>query len=253
MKHLFILLAMAITTKANAQQFDLQTIQSFEISLDDVMEIIDKEIVIRKLEEVENAFEKNPNELNSVRLGLIYHEIALNLTFFDKTKQYAGYAQKSYDILTRLSNDPKTTSELFIYIESYRASAISLVAAETRKLKLLGVAFELFEQAVSKYAAVSPRPEFMRGSVAENLPSFMRKKRKYARIDFESIIKKQEANPEYADFRVMSFAYWGWAKAHKKKKFRKQAITYLNKAIEIDPEYKAGRKRAEELKKNYSK
>ena len=50
----------------------------------------------------------------------------------------------------------------------------------------------------------------------------------------------------------MSFSYWAWARANSGKKYRQQAITYLNKAIEIDPNYNAGRKRAEELKEKYS-
>lgn len=239
-------------TKINAQTLDLKKIASYETTLDDVMEIIDKELVKEKLKEVEKDFQKNKNELNSVRLGLIYHDIALNLTFFDKTKKYAGYAQKSYDVLTKLSENKNTTPELMIFIESYRASSLSLVAGETTKLSMLGDAFIIFKNTIKKYASVSPRPEFMRGSVAENLPFFMWKKRKFAKTDFESIIKKQERNSKYADFRIMSFSYWAWARANSGKKYRQQAIKYLNKAIEIDPNYKAGRKRAEELKEKYS-
>lgn len=239
-------------TKVNAQALDLDKLANYEITLDDVMEIIDKDLVKEKLNEVENEYNSNKNEINTLRLGLIYHEIALNLTFFDKTKKYAGYAQKSYNILTELSENKNTTPELMIYIESYRASSLSLVAGENTKLSLLGTAFDIFESTVKKYASFSPRPEFMRGSVAENLPFFMWKKTKFAKIDFESIIKKQEKNNDYADFRIMSFSYWAWARANKGKKHREQALKYLNKAILIDPKYKAGRKRAEELKEKYT-
>jgi len=238
-------------TNLTAQKLDLKKLAVYEINLDDVMEIIDKDLVKEKLKEVENDFNDNKNEINTLRLGLIYHEIALNLTFFDKTKKYAGYAKRSYDVLTKLSENPTTTPELMIYIESYRASALSLVAGENTKLSLLGKAFDIFENTINKYALVSPRPEFMRGSVAENLPFFMWKKRKFAKKDFNSIIKKQEINNDYADYRIMSFSYWAWARANKGKKHRKQAIAYLNKAIEIDPNYMAGRKRAEELKEKY--
>ena len=253
MKYLFILLILTTMTTLNAQEINLEKLAIYETTLDDVMEIIDKELVKKKMKEVENDFQNDSNEFNTVRLGLIYHDIALNLTFFDKTKKYAGYAQKSYDILTKLSKNEETTPELMIYIESYRASSLSLVAGENTKLSLLGKAFEIFENTVNKYSSISPRPEFMRGSVAENLPFFMWKKRKFAKIDFESIIKKQEKNNNYADFRIMSFSYWAWARANKSKKNREQAIKYLNRAIEIDPNYKAGRKRAEELKEKYGK
>ncbi|MBX2952920.1 MAG: hypothetical protein KF870_10460 [Leadbetterella sp.] len=46
----------------------------------------------------------------------------------------------------------------------------------------------------------------------------------------------------------MSFTYWAWARQHQAAKYREQALHYLNRAIALDPEYKAGRKRAEELK-----
>jgi tetratricopeptide (TPR) repeat protein len=252
MKHLFILLTIVTITNLNAQTLDLKKLAVYEATLDDVMEIIGKELVKEKLKEVEDNYRNKSNELNTVRLGLIYHDVALNLTFFDKTKKYNGYAQKSYNILTKLSENKQTTPELMVYIESYRASSLSLVSGETRKLALLSDAFEIFENAVKKYASVSPRPEFMRGSVAENLPFFMWKKRKYAKIDFESIINKQKKDASYADFRIMSFSYWAWARANNGKKYRQQAIEYLNMAIEIDPNYKAGRERAEELKEKYS-
>lgn len=252
MKHLLILFALVTMTKVNAQTLDLNRIASYETTLDDVMEIIDKELVIKKLKEVEEDFRKDSTEITTVRLGLIYHDIALNLTFFDKTKAYAGYAQRSYNVLTELSEHKNTTPELMIFIESYRASSLSLVAGETKRLGLLGKSFEIFSSAIEQYGSVSPRPEFMRGSVAENLPFFMFRKKKFAKVDFESIINKQESNPNYADFRIMSFSYWAWARANSKKRYREQAIKYLNKAIEIDPNYKAGRKRAEELKKRYT-
>jgi hypothetical protein len=35
---------------------------------------------------------------------------------------------------------------------------------------------------------------------------------------------------------------------HQSKKYRTTSISYLDKAIELDPNYNAGRKRAEELK-----
>jgi len=59
MKHLFILLTVitiATMTKAKAQTFDLKRLASYETTLDDVMEIIDKKLVKEKLKEVEDDF-----------------------------------------------------------------------------------------------------------------------------------------------------------------------------------------------------
>jgi hypothetical protein len=243
----FNILAMAITNRSDVQQLDFSKLKTFGQQLDDVMELIDTTELKAKLREVEQQFRQDPTELNKVRLGIIYHETALNLGFFAKT-EYKGYARNSFDQLTELFNSSATTKELLPFIASYRASALALVSAETKKLKLLGIAFALFNEAVSKYAVVSYLPEFLRGSVAENLPWFLFAKRKFAKQDFKSIIGKQQTNPDYANSKTMSFTYWAWANQHKGKRFRKQAIAYLDKAIELDPDYKAGRAKAEELK-----
>jgi hypothetical protein len=232
---------------AQSQPFEFLKLKSFEHQLDDVMELIDTTQLKIKLTEVEENFKRNPNEINKVRLGIIYHETALNLSFLAKT-EFKGYAKKSFDTLSEVSNSPETSIELFPFITAYRASALSLVAAETSKLRLLGKAFSLFNDAVKNYAAVSYMPEFLRGSVAENLPWFFFSKRKFAKQDFQSIIEKQNKNSEYANWKVMSFTYWAWGKQRQGKKYRNQSLAFLDKAISLDPEYKAGRKKAEELK-----
>ena len=238
---------MTNTTNLPAQQLDFAKVKTFEHQLDDVMEITDTTELKIKLKEAEQQFLQESNEMNKVRLGIIYHETALNLSFFSKT-EYKGYAKKSFDQLSDLFKSPATTKELMPFIVSYRASALSLVGAETKKLKLLGQSFTLFNDAVTRYGDFSYLPEFLRGSVAENLPCFFFSKRKFAKLDFQSIINKQENNSQYANWKVMSFTYWAWAKQHQGKKYRNKVIMYLDKAIDLDPDYKAGRKKAEELK-----
>jgi tetratricopeptide (TPR) repeat protein len=249
-----IMLAMTTINNATAQaqKLDFEKVKVFEHQLDDVMELIDTTELKTKLKEVEDNYKQNPNEINKARLGIIYHETALNLSFFSKT-EFKGYAKKSFDTLSELFNSPGTSKELFPFIASYRASALSLVGAETKKLKLLGEAFSLFTTAVENYAAVSYLPEFLRGSVAENLPWFFFSKKKFAKKDFQSIIYKQEEDSDYANWKVMSFTYWAWAKQRQEKKYRTQALAYLDKAIALDPNYKAGRKKAEELKTTLTK
>ena len=235
-----------------AQQLDFSKIKVYERHLDDVMELIDLDELKIKLREVEEDFKQNPTEMNKVRLGIIYHETALNLSFLSKT-EFKGYAKKSFDTLSELFNSNETTKELLPFISSYRASALSLVCAETKKLRLLNEAFDMFKEAIEKYSHVSYLPEFMRGSVAENLSWIFVSKRKYAKQDFQSIIDKQEKNNEYANWKVMSFTYWAWAKQRQGKKYRSQSLAYLEKAISLDPNYKAGRQRAEELKAKLAK
>jgi len=239
--------AMTVSSSLAAQQLDFSKVKTYEHQLDDVMELIDTTELKVKLKEVELQFLQNPSELNKTRLGIIYHETALNLSFFSKT-DYKGYAKKSFEQLSDVFDPGSRIQELMPFIASYRASALSLVGAETKNLKLLGQAFDLFSDAVNNYAEISYLPEFLRGSVAENLPWFFLSKRKFAKQDFQSIIDKQNKNKEYANWKIMSFTYWAWAKQHQGKKHRNQAITYLDKAISLDPDYQAGRAKAEELK-----
>lgn len=248
------MLAMTTITSVTAQtqNLDFSKVKAFEHQLDDVMELIDTTELKTKLKEVEENYKQNPNEITKARLGIIYHETALNLSFFSKT-EFKGYAKKSFDILSELFNSPNTSKELLPFIASYRASALSLVGAETKKLKLLGEAFTLFNDAVKNYVTVSYLPEFLRGSVAENLPWFLFSKRKFAKQDFQSIIDKQDKNSEYANWKVMSFTYWAWAKQRQSKKYRTQSLAYLDKAILLDQNYKAGRQKAEDLKTQMTK
>ena len=228
----------------------MKTLNDYQIALDDVMEFIDNNLLEAKLREVEADYNANSSLLNKVRLGIIYHEVALNLGFF--SKQYKGYAQKSLTILSECEVNTETPEALQPFILSYKASTMALVAGETLKLSLISKSFKLFETAIQKYGAVHYLPEFMRGSVAENLPWFYFSKRALAKIDFENIIRKQAQHPEYASWKIMSFVYWAWAKQHPQRKYRSQALSYLQKAIELDPHYLAGRKRSEELMACYS-
>jgi hypothetical protein len=246
-RFILILAAMTIAHGPHAQPLDASKVKAYEHQLDDVMEIIDTTALKFQLKEVEAQFQQSPSEIHKVRLGIIYHETALNLGFLAKTR-FEGYAQKSYDILSALHLDPQTTIELLPFVSSYRASALSLLAGETMKLGLVGDAFELFEESVQKYGAVSYCPEFLRGSVAENLPRIFFSKRKFAKVDMQSIIDKQRANSGYANWKIMSFVYWAWANQRQGGKYKTQALRYLDQAIALDPDYKAGRQRAEKLK-----
>ena len=248
---LFNDLLFAMTTHdyqgTKGQPLSFSKLKSYEHQLDDVTELIDTTLLKAKLIEVEPTYLQHLNELNEVRLGIIYHETALNLGFFSKT-EFKGYAKRSFDTLTGLFISPDTTAELMPFIAAYRASALSLVGAETKKLSLLGEAFALFNEAVLKYSDNSYLPEFLRGSVAENLPWFFVSKRKFAKLDFQSIIDKQLQNPAYANWKIMSFTYLAWAKLRQRKKDRVQALDYLDKAISLDPGFKAAREKAEDLR-----
>ncbi len=245
---LLILMGFYFNSKAQTKAMTLKDAQA---KLEDVIEIIDTTYLKLHLIEVEKEYQQDSSIVNQIRLGIIYHEVALNFGFFNKV--YKGYSQKALNmlnaVLAKLNNDADGFKPIVL---SYKASSLSLLSGETRKLSYLRQAFTIFNEAVTNYAFVSYAPEFMRGNVSENLPWFMFKKKAYAKKDFESIIKKYEADSNYATAKIMSFTYWAWAMQHQSKKYRTVAISYLNKAIELDPNYLAVRKRAEELKNKFS-
>ncbi len=243
---------MTLTNSLTAQRLDFSKVKVYEQQLDDVMEIMDTTELKVKLKEVEEQFQKEPTAINKLRVGIIYHETALNLGFLAKTS-FNGYSKKSFDVLSELLLDSTTGKELLPFITSYRASALSLLGGETKKLGLVGDAFKLFEESIQKYGDVSYSPEFLRGSVAENLPWFFFSKRKYAKMDMQSIIDKQNKTSEYANWKIMSFVYWAWANKRQGEKYKVQSLIYLEKAIALDPNYKAGRQRAEDLKNKMTK
>ena len=245
-KSFLILVAVSITTSLFAQTKD-KTTKEAQQKLEDVMEIIDTSFLRAHLLEVEKTYQQDNSTVNQIRLGIIYHEVALSFGFFDQV--YIGYPQKSLAMLNiALSKLNEDLAVLKPFVLSYKASALALLSGETRNLSYLREAFKLFNEAVTNYDSVSYAPEFMRGSVSENLPWFMFKKRSYAKIDFDNIIKKYEADNNYATAKIMSFTYWAWAMQHQSKKHKKTSISYLDKAIALDPNYTAGRKKAEELK-----
>jgi hypothetical protein len=87
MRQLLITLTIVTMTTINsvtAQNLDFAKVKSIEHQLDDVMEVIDTSALKLKLIEVEESYKVNPSEMNKSRLGIIYHETALNLSFFQK-------------------------------------------------------------------------------------------------------------------------------------------------------------------------
>jgi hypothetical protein len=244
---IFMLTAATIT----AQPLTRNNVTLAGLQLEDVMEIIDTTGLRDRVSAAEKTAAESKTLLPRIRLGILYHEAALNFSFLSKTKD-KGWAAKSYLLLDSIFSTD-TVSAFRPYTASYRASAYALLAGENGSLKQLTQAFSLFEIAVKQYADVCALPEFLRGSVAENLPGWMFRKHRFAKIDFNSIISKYEADKTYATPALMSFSYWAWANQHQGKKHRAQALRYLNLAIELDATGKAGKKRALELKAKLEK
>ncbi|MCU0434940.1 MAG: hypothetical protein MUC87_15900 [Bacteroidia bacterium] len=248
MKQILLIILSLPGSSLGAQTLTRSSVAQAGAQLEDVMEITDTTHLRSRLAQARQTATNTPGFLLQLRLGILYHEAALNFTLLAKTGD-KGLAAKSYTLLDSLAAKTDTANSFMPFIASYRASALALMAGETGNLKQLGSAFSLFETAVAKYSAICAMPEFLRGSVAENLPAWMYRKHRYARRDFTEIIRKYEADSSYATPSLMSFTYWAWANAHRKTKYRAEAFRCLNRAVALDKQGIAGRPRAEALKK----
>jgi tetratricopeptide (TPR) repeat protein len=222
-----------------AQRLDPVALKAVEAEIEAVMERIDVEGLAAELPERERAAENDKSIVCQARLGIFYHEVALNLGM-GKSKKYKGYAKKSYDALSEALSGPDMTPELASFCLAYRASALALWAGEKGDLGKLDAAFSLFADAVALYGLDNYAPRFLRGSVAESLPPIFGKAN-LAREDFETLIKQEEASPGFVHSRVLSFTYWAWANNRYKDSARLspadrvRAVDYLEKAIALDP------------------
>lgn len=229
---------------------DKDQVQAAERQLADVMEFVDTELLKKTIPEVEAASLTDSSPLAQARLGILWNEVALNFAFLNKNA-LKGYSEKSFKLLSTLLEDSTTPPGLVPFIASYRASSLALWGGEVGDLGKVDQAFKLFDDAVKRYSAVTYVTEFLRGSVAENVPWFFFK-RPVAIADFTSIIAKAESDPSYATPKILSFSYWAWAYNHKESGFskttREKALIYLDRAIALDPEYQGGRTRAEKLR-----
>lgn len=238
---------MAIPYITTRQNVSFKSVKLIESHLEDVMELISIEDAEKKLNEIEAEYEMFPDQLNMARLGIVYHENALNLASINKGNS-DGYATKSFTILHELFTSEDIFVELLPFIAGYHASARALMGSEKTKPGYINESFKLFESAVSNYGEVCFCPEFLRAGISDKLPWFFFNRKRHAKQDYESIITRQQLKLNYAPTRIMSFSYFGWAKQSQSKKDRARTLEYLEKSIQLDPKYKAARKRAEELK-----
>lgn len=84
---------METTFQKSKGNLNFNNVKSAELQLEDVMEIIDVDYLKVKMKEVEEIFSTKPTEINKSRLGIVYHEAALNLSLLSKTP-IKGYAQR---------------------------------------------------------------------------------------------------------------------------------------------------------------
>lgn len=237
---LFALLSLAVTM--NAAGLNRDRVTSIEAELEPYMQLTDNIALARDLPKMENKAESATTPLAKLQSAIFLHEIAAN---FQGNATYDGYAQKSYDILTALAADANTEAELMPFITAYQGSAQVLMGEETGSKKNIRKGIKTLDASVENYRKYSFVSRFLRGSTFERLDL----RKSVAREDFTMLVVNYEFNNEFANNKVMSHSYTAWANLHQDKVYRDKAISYLKKAISLDPKGSAGKQKAESLLK----
>jgi len=213
--------------------------------LEDIMDISDLDRITSLLLEQRNITKLTPNTINKVRLGILYHDVALKSLSRNKAER-RYYTEEAYRMLTNLSNDLKIEEELKPFVKAYQASVLALLGAERNNSQLVNQAFGLFEQAMQQYGHFCYAPQYLRARVAEQLPRSFGKRR-MARKDYSELIDRYGLDCRFATYKSMSYVYWAWAKLHNNKKNKKQLIRYLEQSIKLDRTGEAAGARAKLL------
>lgn len=170
----------------------------------DISEILDPGQARANVTAAEHALNREHSVVNRLRLGIAYHEAALNFL----PSGVSGDAQKSYDILSAADLHAEVAPALEPYIFAYLASAQALLAADGGAIANVAAAFDIFDRVVARYGHVANITLFLRGSVAENLPWFFFKAND-AKRDLETIIARAEHDADYASSKTLSFVHFG--------------------------------------------
>jgi hypothetical protein len=194
--------------------------------LEQFTEILNKNV----LQDNQKTLEKiaQPDVLEIIALGLTYHEICVLYFMLEKNKQYAPYASKALTTLSSARPDaPEWTLPM---LDSYINSSRSLVAAVKGNLIGLLRVIRDYDKLIDKYSATSYHPEFLQGSLLENLPNVFGAHSK-AKQRFENIVTKYNKDHAYATPKIISFCYLSLGKLSKNPK---EKIDYLEQSIKID-------------------
>lgn len=216
----------------------IQTIASVQ-DLESYTEILSKDTLRSNVQELENI--DQPDVLQQIALGLTYHELCVLHFMLGKDKRYAPYAARALGVLT--SARPAAPEWSLPMLDSYINSSQSLVAATKNNLIDLIRVIRKYDELIDQYGATSYHPEFLQGSLLENLPNVFGAHAK-AKKRFESVITKYTSDPSYTAPKIVSFCYLSLGKLSKDQKTK---IDYLGKSVETDTAGDGGSAQAKQI------
>ena len=221
-----LMLMLALTTPFLASASD-----KTPKSLEQVMEISNAEQLLTTILELEK---KENTQTNKAKLGILYHDAALK-GIEVQGLDHSELIEKSYTKLTSLMKEKEIDAGLRSVVAAYQASALAQLGAERENTKMMEQAFILFEQAERHYGQVEFVLPYLRSKAAELLP-YGNIYKSIAKKDLAYMIDRYGLNKDFATPSVMSYVYYSWSKSHKAKRFRGQAVRYLEKSIELAPQ-----------------
>jgi tetratricopeptide (TPR) repeat protein len=197
--------------------------------------------------DLEKRFAASPNDLPlQISLGVVYMNISRDLF----PKGVTGYAKKSSDLLESALKNPALPAELRPLVLSYAGSARALAGKEepnpAGKISRVNDGFRLLDEAVNQYRNDSFYPCFIRANVADGVPVFFNKD-EGMKNDLDFLLRESAKDSQFLVKENQSFVYAMLGDWNKRKKKMDDAIAAWKKAVELDPDMKAGGKPAKEM------
>ena len=236
-KSFAILALFSLALTVNAAGLNREKVKSLETELATYMHATEASLN-SDLQQMEATASNATSTLDKLKSAIFFHEVSAQLG-------KEGYAQKSYDILSELSKSADTESELMPFVTAYEGSAQVLLGQETGKKSQIRKGIKTLTESVDSYRKYSYVSRFLRGTALENVGL----RKSIAREDFTMLIVNYEFDNSFSNAQVMSLAYTGWASLHQEKVYREKAISYLEKAISLDPQGISGKDKAQSLLK----
>lgn len=239
-----ILTLMGFSTLVNAQTLE-ENAELASNELAEVIDIVDFDQIMAKISSQKELIKKEPTFLNKVKLGILYHDGAMQLVGTKKAAR-RELAEESYTLLSILATESSKQPHLLPFVKAYQASSLGLLGAANTNNDLIKQSFVLFDQTIDQFGKAYYVPLYLRAKIAENLPYPYNKKR-WAKTDYSNLINWFESNSNSINNRTMIQTYLAWAKLHANKKDYSQAVQYLEEAIKLGQDNNSTVQKAKEL------
>jgi tetratricopeptide (TPR) repeat protein len=180
----------------------------------------------------ENNLEKSEEMIAQVKLGILYHNVALN----DGAKRgYKKYAQKSFETMKLINGNDGLSNVIKVYTLTFMGSSRAMMGDEDlnpiNKINYVKEGIAYLDDAVKRFDRHTWVPRFYRANVCFSLPDFFEKSAA-AKDDYDKLINKKRNNDNAIPDEIMAIVYLNRGKLYKKDTDIEKAIEMWKKALE---------------------